>query len=170
MTLAVADSAACQTLMEDVPPAETLQDPVGSAERVSHDQSHDLADEVKTEIQDVDEIVLSDHATTGSETESDVETTVRPKVSYRDIVAPEGTVLHQHCKWKTLRLMKTENRVVFLCGRKTSNMYKVTQTRHALIPQSAVSVSAQSLTETAGQKGFGSFLSFVFVIFNFMLP
>ena len=112
-------------------PAETLQDPVGSAERVSHEHSRDLADEVKTEIQDVDEIVLSDHATTGSETESDVETTVRPKVSYRDIVAPEGTVLHQHCKWKTLHLMKTENRVVFLCGRKTSNMYKVTQTRHA---------------------------------------
>ena len=73
-------------------PAETLQDPIGSAERVSHDQSHDLAVKVKTEVQDVDEIVLNNHATTGSETESDVETTVRPKVSYRDIEAPEGTV------------------------------------------------------------------------------
>lgn len=112
-------------------PTETLQDPMGSAEKVSREQSHDLADEVKTEIHDVDEIVLSDHATTGSETESDVETTVKPKVSYRDIVAPEGTVLHQHCKLKTLHLMKVENRVVFLCGRKTGSMYKVTQTRHA---------------------------------------
>ena len=35
---------------------------------------------------------MNDHATTGSETESDVETTVRPKVSYRDIEAPEGKV------------------------------------------------------------------------------
>ena len=69
-----------------------MQDPIGSVERVSHDQSHDLAVEVKTEVQDVDEIVLNNHATTGSETESDVETTVRPKVSYRDIEAPEGKV------------------------------------------------------------------------------
>ena len=92
------------------------------------DEQHDA---VKLEHDDNVEFLASDHATTGSETESDVETTVRPKVSYRDITAPEGTVLHQHCKWKTLHLMKSENRVVFLCGRKTSHMYKVAQTRHA---------------------------------------
>jgi hypothetical protein len=73
---------------------------------------------------------VSDHATTGSETESDVETTVMPRVSYKDIKAPEGTVLHQHVKWKTLHLMKSENRVVFLCGRKTGHMYGVTEGRH----------------------------------------
>ena len=86
---------------------------------------------VKLEHDENVEFLGSDHATTGSDTESDVETTVRPKVSYRDITAPEGTVMHQHCKWKTLHLMKSENRVVFLCGRKTSHMYKVAQTRHA---------------------------------------
>ena len=86
--------------------------------------------DVKTNVQDDGEAVLSDHATTGSDTETDVETTVRPKVSYRDIVAPEGTYLHQHKKWKTLHLMKLDNRVVFLCGRKTNSMYIVTQTRH----------------------------------------
>ena len=71
----------------------------------------------------------SDHATTGSESESDVETTVLPRVSYKDIKAPEGTRLHQHLKLKTLHLMKTENRVVFLCGRKTSHLYGVAEGR-----------------------------------------
>jgi hypothetical protein len=73
---------------------------------------------------------VSDHATTGSESESDVETTVLPRVSYKDIKAPEGTRLHQHVKLKTLHLMKTENRVVFLCGRKTSHLYGVAEGRH----------------------------------------
>ena len=78
-----------------------------------------------------DEASVSDHATTGSDTESDVDTTVRPKVSFKDIQAPDGTVLHQHAKFKTLHLMKTENRVVFLCGRKTNSMYKIAGERHA---------------------------------------
>ena len=88
-------------------------------------------DDVKLEPYDSGDFPVSDHATTGSDTETDVETTVRPKVSYRDVTAPEGTVMFQHCKWKTLHLMKSENRVVFLCGRKTSHMYKAAQTRHA---------------------------------------
>jgi hypothetical protein len=49
---------------------------------------------------------VSDHATTGSESDSDVDTTVMPRVSYKDIKAPEGTFLHQHVKLKTLHLMK----------------------------------------------------------------
>ena len=57
-----------------------------------------------------DEPSVSDHATTGSETETDVDTTVRPKISFRDIQAPSGTCLHQHAKLKTLHLMKNENR------------------------------------------------------------
>ena len=73
---------------------------------------------------------VSDHATTGSDTDSDEETVVRPKMSFRDIEAPAGTYLHQHVKFKTLHLMKTDNRVVFLCGRKTGNMYRVADTRH----------------------------------------
>ena len=77
------------------------------------------------------EASVSDHATTGSETESDVDTTVRPKVSYKDIQAPDGTVLHQHAKLKTLHLMKSENRLVFLCGRKTNSSYKTAEGRHA---------------------------------------
>ena len=93
--------------------------------------AHAEPDAVKTEVHDVEEFSGSEHATTGSSTDSGVETTVRPKVSFRDITAPEGTVLHQHCKWKTLHIMKAENRVVFLCGRKTGSMYKVAQTRHA---------------------------------------
>eukprot|EP00435_Cladocopium_sp_Y103_P018289 s5093_g4.t1 len=45
-----------------------------------------------------DEPELSDHATTGTDTESEVETTVRPKVSYRDIEAPNGTAAFaSHC-------------------------------------------------------------------------
>ena len=52
-------------------------------------------------------------------------------MSYRDIEASEGTVLHQHIKLKTLHLMKVDNRVVFLCGRKTSGMYMLAQKRHA---------------------------------------
>jgi hypothetical protein len=78
-----------------------------------------------------DESSVSDHATTGSETETDVDTTVRPRISFRDIQAPPGTCLHQHAKLKTLHLMKTENRVVFLCGRKTNSMYKLAGERHA---------------------------------------
>ena len=93
--------------------------------------AHAEPDTVKTEVRDVEEFTVSEHATTGSATDSGVETTVRPKVSFRDITAPEGTVLHQHCKWKTLHIMKAENRVVFLCGRKTGSMYKVAQMRHA---------------------------------------
>ena len=73
---------------------------------------------------------VSDHATTGSESDSDVDTTVMPRVSYKDIKAPEGTFLHQHVKLKTLHLMKNENRVVFRCGRKTGHMYTVTEGRH----------------------------------------
>eukprot|EP00435_Cladocopium_sp_Y103_P072049 s158_g39.t1 len=103
---------------------------IGSFEKVSPVNSESFQ---KTDDQPVcasDEPVLSDHATTGTDTESDAETTVRPKVSYKDIEAPEGTVLHQHVKLKTLQLMKVENRVVFLCGRKTSHMYKLAAVRH----------------------------------------
>ena len=139
-------------------PAETLLDPVGSAERVHMTNHMTWQQKSELKIQDFDEFVLSDHATTGSETETDVETTVRPKVSYCDIVSPEGAVLHQRCKGKTLLLMKNENRVVLLCSRETGNMYKVTQNASCLLIP--VSVSAQSLTETEGQKGLGMSLQF----------
>ena len=78
-----------------------------------------------------DEPSVSDHATTGSGTETDVDTTVKPKISFRDIQAPAGTYLHQHAKFKTLHLMKTDNRVVFLCGRKANSMSKIAGERHA---------------------------------------
>ena len=71
-------------------------------------------------VADFDEVSASDHATTGSETESDIDTTVRPKVSFKDIQAPDGNYLHQHAKLKTLHLMKSENGRVFLCGRTTN--------------------------------------------------
>ena len=80
---------------------------------------------------DFEEVSVSDHATTGSETESDVDTTVRPTVSFKDIQAPDGTYLHQHAKLKTLHLMKSENRRVFLCGRTTNSNYKIAEGRHA---------------------------------------
>eukprot|EP00435_Cladocopium_sp_Y103_P006727 s5228_g2.t1 len=112
--------------VQDIPNVESvdsfeLVSPVNSAACAKVDDSIEPP---------MEEAEVSDHATTGSETESDVETTVKPKVSYRDTVAPEGTRLYQHVKLKTLHLMKNENRVVFLCGRKTSGMYQVAQPRH----------------------------------------
>ena len=105
-------------------------DSIGSFEAVSPVERVETVDAVTAEKQDRESDEVSDHATTGSDTESDVETTVRPKMSFKDIEAPEGTWLHQHVKLNTLHLMKAENRVVFLCGRKTGNMFKVAQLRH----------------------------------------
>ena len=85
---------------------------------------------IETDV-NLDEASVSDHATTGSDTESDVDTTVRPKVSFKDIQAPDGTVLHQHAKFKTLHLMKSDNRVVFWCGRKTNSNFRIAAERHA---------------------------------------
>ena len=106
-------------------------DSLGSFEPVSPVKSDGAPDESKADVADSLEHVGSDHATTGSDTDSDVETTVKPKVPFCDIVAPEGTYLHQHVKLKTLHLMKNDNRVVFLCGRKTGVNYRVAEKRHA---------------------------------------
>ena len=98
---------------------------------------------IETDV-NLDEASVSDHATTGSDTESDVDTTVRPKVSFKDIQAPDGTVLHQHAKFKTLHLMKSDNRVVFLCGSKPTATLGLLQSVMRLTPQSAVSAFVQS--------------------------
>ena len=114
----------------EVKPVETV-DSLGSFEPVSPVKSVVAHDELNADVADNLEHVGSDHGMTGTDTESDVETTVKPKVSYRDITAPEGTYLHQHVKLKTLHLMKNDNRVVFLCGRKTGVNYRVAEKRHA---------------------------------------
>ena len=107
-----------------------VSDSIGSFEAVSPVEACEPGD-VKPDANPSDDVdTVSDHATTGSDTDSDEETVVRPKVSYRDIEAPSGTYLHQHVKLKTLHLMKTDNRVVFLCGRRTGNMYRVAESRH----------------------------------------
>ena len=111
--------------------AVNTADSLGSFEAVSPVNSESVREEQQVAPADVEEHVPSDHATTGSETESAVETTVRARISFKDIEAPEGTVLHQHVKWKTLHLMKLENRVVFLCGRKTGSTYRIAEKRHA---------------------------------------
>ena len=95
--------------------------PADNIEVVSPVKSLGETTEFRTEAHEVEEAVVSDHATTGSETESEVETTLHQKAR---------TYLHQDNKWKTLHLMKNDNRVVYLCGRKASSMYTVTQTPH----------------------------------------
>ena len=88
----------------------------------------------------LEEVSVSDHATTGSDTESDIDTKVRPKVSYKDIQAPDGT----YAKLKTLHLMKSENRRVFCVDARLTAVTRLLKGAMLLIHLSAVSALVQS--------------------------
>jgi len=92
----------------------------------------------------LEEVSVSDHATTGSNKESDIDTKVRTKVSYKDIQAPDGTYLHQHAKLKTLHLRKSENRRGFCVDAQQTAVTRLLKGSMLLIHLSAVSAFVQS--------------------------
>ena len=87
----------------------------------------------------LEEVSVSDHATTGSDKESDIDTKARTKVSYKDIQAPDGTYLHQHAKLKTLHVRKSENRRVFCVDAQQTAVTRLLKGSMLLIHLSAVS-------------------------------
>ena len=62
--------------------------------------------------------VGSEHATSDSETDSEMETTVKPRVTIKQIIFSIGFTMYQRPN-----LMQEDNHVVFVCGRNTGVNY-----------------------------------------------
>jgi len=62
--------------------------------------------------------VGSEHATSDSETDSEMETTVKPRVTIKQIIFSIGFTMYQRPN-----LMQEDNHVVFICGRNTGVNY-----------------------------------------------
>ena len=68
--------------------------------------------------------VLSDHATTCSDSSSDDESVVMPKNPIRTLLIPQGVDVWKHAKLKTIHLSLEGYVRVLVCGRKITDSYQ----------------------------------------------